>query len=129
MHAATGDFPVLVVDASPANCHALAVMLRRFGLKVDTAVSHMAACVALRQVRYSTIVLAADLSRRADRAELLALRRRVPRTWIIAISLQPCPHAEKVAFRWGADSTLEAPWAVEELASRLSAFSHRSRPP
>ena len=129
MRAAPGNLPILVVDASAAEGYLLAAALKQFGFEVNTAVGSMAARAALRESHYGSIVLAADLWHREDRAELLALRRRAPRTWIIVIARQLFPHAGRMAFRWGADSTLEPPWTMEELAERLSAFSHRSRPP
>jgi len=70
----------------------------------------------------------ANLDQASDLEWLGALRRGVPRTWIIVISRRLHPKAQAVVFECGADSLLTAPFSLTELHHRLSASARRSRP-
>lgn len=120
--------PVLIFDTNGAAAQQLAEQLRYSGFQTEIATSYPAAQTAIRATHYGSLVVMADLTMTADLDCLAALRKKAPRTWIIAISSTAPPQAERVIFRRGIDSLLVAPFSVQELTSRLLAFSHRSRP-
>ena len=126
---AAGYLPILVVDSNGPAAQQLADRLQRSGFHTDVAISCTAAHIAARAKHYGSIVVVADLSRAIDRNCLAALRKKMPNTWIIAISATVQPQETHKLFRRGIDSLLGAPFPMEELISRLSAFSRRSRPP
>jgi DNA-binding response OmpR family regulator len=121
--------PVLVVDADAASAHELAAQLRHYGFESHAAISGSAAQAAIRGHRYGSLVAVMNPDQGIDLEGLVTLRRRTPRTWLIVISSSASPLADKVLFRNGVDSHLIAPFAMENLISRLLAFSQRSRPP
>jgi DNA-binding response OmpR family regulator len=90
--------------------------------------THSAAQTAARIKHYGSMVVVADLRLAADLDDTAALRNICPGTRIIVISSTAYAHAEQVVFRQVVDSFLVAPFSVEELTSRLLAFSRRSRP-
>jgi len=120
--------PVLVVDSNGVAAIELRGNLRHSGFEVDVVTSEAAARNAMRTRQYGTVLLATDLNV-TDLDSLAGLRRMSPRTWIIVISSKPHQGVHQVAFQYGADSVLIAPFGVDELTFRLSAFAHRSRPP
>jgi two-component system OmpR family response regulator len=106
----------------------LAEQVRHCGFQADVATSPHAACAAARAKHYGAFVIVVDLSLVTDLECLRDLRTLSPATWIIVISSRPHREAQQVVFHCGADALLVAPFSVEELTFRLSAFSHRSRP-
>lgn len=119
--------PTLVVNVNASAAHALAAQLRRQGFQTDVATDAAGAQSAVRAQHYGSLVMMADPALKADLGCLAALRRHTPRTWIIAIG--PAGHLQSQTFlRCGADAVLAVPFSIEELAFRLSAFAHRSRP-
>lgn len=120
--------PILVVDTNGSAAQQLAEQLRHSGFQTDVATSYSAAQTAIRARHYGSLVVVADPRVAADLDCLAALRKKVPRTWIVAISSTAHPQVEQVFFRRGIDSILVAPFSVQDLTSRLLAFSHRSRP-
>jgi DNA-binding response OmpR family regulator len=121
--------PALVVDFNGDAAIQLAQQLSHFGFPVDIAGSSETALASARAKRYHSVVMVADLTREIDLECLTGLRRKARSAWIIVVSSTPCTHPEQIIHRCGADSLLIAPFTVEELANRLSAFSRRSRPP
>lgn len=121
--------PTLVVDFNGDAAMQLAEQLSHFGFPADIAGSYQTALASARAKRYHSVVMVADLTQEIDLECLTGLRKRAHSAWIIAVSARPCTHAEQIIRRCGADSLLIAPFTVEELTYRLSAFSRRSRPP
>jgi DNA-binding response OmpR family regulator len=119
--------PTLVVDSNAGAANQLAEQLSHSGFRADVATSCHAAQAAARTRHYGALVVVADLSLGADLECLTSLRTRAPNTWILVISSSPQPDAQ-VIFQCGADSLLIAPFSLEELTFRLSAFARRSRP-
>jgi DNA-binding response OmpR family regulator len=124
-----GYSPTLIVDANDLAAAALARELRNRGLPADTAAHCAGAQAAARAKYFGTLVFVADLSSNADTACLKVLRRKLPRTWIVVISSRVPNAAEAAALRHSVDALLSAPFSMEDLIFRLSAFSLRPRPP
>jgi DNA-binding response OmpR family regulator len=124
----SGYSPTLVVDANSDAANQLAEQLNHSGFHADVASSWQAAQAAARARRYDALVTVADLNQAADLECLKRLRKCAPSTWIIVVSSTPHSNAHQVVLQCGADSLLIAPFSVEELTYRLSAFSLRSRP-
>jgi PleD family two-component response regulator len=120
--------PTLVVDSNTTAAGQLAEQLSHCGFQADIATSPPAAHAAARAKHFGAFVVVIDLSVATDLECLRGLRARAPGTWIIVISSRPHHDAQQVVFHCGADALLIAPFSVEELTFRLSAFSHRSRP-
>ncbi len=118
----------LVVDFDGDAAKQLAEHLSHFGFRADAVGSSQTAHATTHAKRYDSIVMVADLTQALDLECLIGLRKRARNAWIIVISSTPCAHPEQITRRCGADSLLIAPFTVEELTYRLSAFSHRSRP-
>jgi DNA-binding response OmpR family regulator len=118
----------LLVDADIAHGGQLVVQLNNSGFKTHFAVSWGAARTALGANYYHSCIVVADLDRRADRAQLVELRRAVPRVWMIVLSDHASERARRLVLRRGVDALLSAPFSMQDLASRLAAFSLRSRP-
>jgi DNA-binding response OmpR family regulator len=121
--------PTLVVDFNDDAAKQLAEQLSHFGFQADAAGSSQTAHASARAKHYDCVVMVADLTQAVDLECLIGLRKRARKAWIIVVSSIPCAQAEQVMRRCGADSLLTAPFTVEELTYRLSAFSLRSRPP
>lgn len=121
--------PTLVVDFNGDSAKQLAEQLSHFGFQADVAGSSQTAHASARAKRYHSVVMVADLTSEIDLECLIGLRKRARSAWIIVVSVRPSTHPEQIIRRCGADSLLIAPFSVEELTFRLSAFSRRSRPP
>jgi DNA-binding response OmpR family regulator len=124
-----GYLPTLVVDSNGTAANQLAEQLSHSGFHADVATGCTAAQVLARARHYGALVVVADLSLGADLECLHSLRRRSPSAWLIVICSRPHPDAQQAILQVEADSLLIAPFAVEELAFRLAAFSQRSRSP
>jgi DNA-binding response OmpR family regulator len=124
-----GHQPTLVIDSNSTAGSQLVEQLSHCGFQADVATSPHAAHAAARAKHFGAFVVVIDLSVATDLECLRGLRARAPGTWIIVISSRPHHDAQQVVFHCGADALLIAPFSVEELTFRLSAFSHRSRPP
>ena len=119
----------LIIDANGAAAEELADQLKQCGFAADSATSCPAALRALRARYYGSMVFVGDLSRSQDLKCIAALRRKVPRTWMIMISATT-PHDTRDLFlRYGFDALLATPFSMQDLEGRLLAFSMRSRPP
>jgi DNA-binding response OmpR family regulator len=119
----------LVVDFNGVAAYQLAEQINHSGFHCDVAINAQAAHTAARAKHYETIVMVADLNQSDDVRCLRHLRMCARRSWIIVISSRPYTDAHQLIFRCGADSLLIAPYSIEELSFRLSAFSLRSRLP
>jgi DNA-binding response OmpR family regulator len=75
------------------------------------------------------MVFVGDLSDPQDLKCITELRNRVPRTWLIMISATTLHDTRELFLRYGVDALLVTPFSVQDLVSRLLAFSMRSRPP
>jgi DNA-binding response OmpR family regulator len=117
------------VDSNGTAANQLAEQLSHSGFRADVATGCHAAQAAARTRHYGALVVVADLTLGADLECLTSLRTRAPNTWILVISSSPHPAAQQVIFQCGADSLLIAPFSLEELTFRLSAFACRSRRP
>lgn len=121
--------PTLVIHANAAAAQRLADQLKHCGITADTAATGPAAVSAVRARYYGSIVFVGDASHPPDLQCIAELRRRVPRAWIIAISSTAPRDTRELFLRYGVDALLVTPFSVQDLASRLFAFSLRSRPP
>lgn len=121
--------PTLVVNPDGVAARNLCEHLDRAGFASDVASSCWTASTMARMRTYGCLACFVDLSLASDRECLTALRAQLPRTWIIAINSTTAPDAPQLARRSGADTVLGHPFSMEDLATRLAAFSLRSRPP
>jgi DNA-binding response OmpR family regulator len=124
----THDSRTLLVDARNERGGQLVEQLNHAGFKTDFAVSWSAAHAALGANYYHSCIVVADLDQSADLEQLDELRRAALRVWIIVLSELPPENALVLAHRQGADAVLSAPYSVQDLTSRLAAFSVRARP-
>ena len=124
----THDSRTLLVDPNLKQGGQLVEQLNRAGFRTDFAVSWSAARAALGANYYHSCIVVADLDQSADLNELDELRRAALRVWIIVLSdLQP-EKALPLAHRQGVDAVLSTPFSMQDLTSRLAAFSLRARP-
>lgn len=124
----TYDSRTLLVDANNEHGGQLVEQLNHAGFKTDFAVSWGAAHAALRANSYQSCIVIADLDQSAVLNQLDELRRAAPCVWIIVLSdLQP-ENALVLAHQQGVDAVMAAPFSMEDLTSRLAAFSLRTRP-
>jgi DNA-binding response OmpR family regulator len=124
----THDSRTLLIDANNENGGQLVEQLNHAGFKTDFAVSWSAAHAALGANYYHSCIVVADLDQSADLEQLDELRRAAPRVWIIVLSDLPLETVLALAHRQGVDAVLSAPFAMQELTSRLAAFCLRARP-
>jgi DNA-binding response OmpR family regulator len=124
----SGDARTLWVDPNIAHDRELVERLSCAGFKTDFADSWEAAREAVTRNYYHSCVAIANLDQPSEREQLGRLRRVAIRVWIVALTdLQP-PTALLLAHRLGVDAVLSTPFSIQDLASRLTAFSVRSRP-
>lgn len=83
--------PLLIVDPNPSAVEPIATCVKDLGFEVDVATSCWGARGAAHRKHYRTLVVVADLTQAADLECLDELRREVPRTWIIAVSVRRYP--------------------------------------
>jgi len=122
------DSRALLVDTNLEHDGQLLEQLNRAGFRTDFAVSWSAARAALAANYYHSCIVVADLDQSANLERLDELRRAALRVWIIVLSdLQP-EDALALAHRQGVDAVLSAPFSMQDLTSRLAAFSLRARP-
>lgn len=123
----THESRTLLVDTNLEHDAQLVERLNRAGFRTDFAVSWSAARAALGANYYHSCIVVADLDQAADLEQLDELRRAVQRVWILVLSdLQP-ENARALAQRQGVDAVLSAPFSMQDLTSRLVAFSLRAR--
>jgi DNA-binding response OmpR family regulator len=119
--------PILLVDADFTSRSKLASRLGEHGFATEVATNCSTAGAVATAQRCGTVVVVADFRRAANVNDLIRLRHKLPRTWIVAVSKwQPTDEVE-TSLRFFADA-LVTPLSTEELVFRLRAFSQRSRP-
>jgi DNA-binding response OmpR family regulator len=124
----THDSRTLLVDANLEQGRQLVEQLSRAGFRTDFAVSWSAARAALGANYYHSCIVVADLDQSADLEQLDELRRAALRVWIIILGDLPPDNALLLAHRQGVDAVLTASFSMQDLTSRLAAFSLRARP-
>jgi DNA-binding response OmpR family regulator len=122
------DSRTLLVDADTAHGGQLVEQLIQAGFKTDLALSWGAAHAALRANYYHSCIMVAALDQLTDRERLDELRRAAPRVWMIVLSDYASEEAQRLARQHGIDALLSAPYSMQDLTSRLAAFSVRARP-
>ena len=122
---------VLLVESGCANGEVLARQLARAGIQVDFVTTAEDAQGALRTIYYDSCVVTAGFAD-PDSLEVIAgLRRCASHVWMIVLCSGDGSIDERTITRariLGADAIVPAPYSVHDLASRLVAFSLRSRP-
>ncbi len=124
----TPDSRTLLLDANIVRGRQLVEQLNHAGFKTDFAVSWDAARSALKANYYHSCIVVADLGQSADLKQLNELRRAALRVWIVVLSDLQLENAPVIAHREGVDAVLSAPFSMQDLTSRLAAFSLRARP-
>src|SRR5882762_10087122 len=122
----THDSRTLLLDANNEHGGQLVEQLNRAGFKTDFAVSWSAARTALGANYYHSCIVVADLEQSVDLEQIDELRRSALRVWIIVLSDLQLEYALALAHRQGVDAVLSAPFSVQDLTSRLAAFSLRA---
>jgi len=124
----THDSRTLLVDANLEHDGRLVEQLNRAGFRTDFAVSWSAARAALGANYYHSCIAVANLDESVTLGQLDELRRAALRVWIIVLSDLHPENALALAHRQGVDAVLSAPFSMQDLTSRLAAFSLRARP-
>ena len=122
------DSRTLLLDANTEQSGWLMEQLNRAGFRTDFAVSWSAARAALGANYYHSCVVIADLEQAVQLERLDELRQAVPRVWIIVLNDPPSDAVPIGMHRQGIDAVLSAPFSMQDLTSRLAAFSLRARP-
>jgi DNA-binding response OmpR family regulator len=121
--------PTLIVDPHGAAAQQLAEQLTHSGFTANSADTCVQALAAMRARHYRSIIFIGDVSDLEDVRCLAELRPRSPRTWIILISSTALRDARELYLRHGIDAQIVTPFSMEDLVSRLMAFSRHPRPP
>jgi DNA-binding response OmpR family regulator len=124
----TSHSRTLLVDAIAEQGGQLVEQLNRAGFRTDLTVSWSAARASLGANYYHSCIVAADLDQAADLERLEKLRQSALRVWIIVLAEHLPENGLVLAHRKGADVVLSAPFSMDDLTSRLAAFSLRARP-
>jgi DNA-binding response OmpR family regulator len=120
--------PTLVIDIHGASAQQLAEQLTHGGFTADSADTCPEALAAVAAQHYWSIILLGDLSDPDDVQCIAELRRRAPRTWILMISSTELRDRRTLYLGHGVDAQIVTPFSMEDLVSRLMAFSRHSRP-
>ena len=121
--------PTLIIDPHGAAAQQLAEQLTHTGFAAHSADTCVQALAAMRVHPYRSMIFLGDLSDLEDVRCIAELRKRAPRTWIILISSTALHDARELHLRYGVDAQIVTPFSMEDLVSRLMAFSRHSRPP
>lgn len=121
--------PTLILDANPVSGQLLAEQLGHAGFAADVANTWSSAMEAARGKHYGTMIFIGDPRDPETLSCVMDLRSESPRTWLIFVALVKPEDSRELTWRYGVDALLGMPCSVQDLASRLSAFSLRSRPP
>jgi hypothetical protein len=92
------------------------------------AVDGCAAVLTARGQQFASIVVVADLADAQMRKCLHELRDAEPDAWLIVIADPAYAHAGAVVRNLGGNAKLDVPFAVSDLAQRLSALPARALP-
>jgi DNA-binding response OmpR family regulator len=120
--------PILLFDPNPASARLLAIQLRRAGFETHMTVDGCAAVLTARGQQYASIVVVADLADAQMRKCLHELRDAEPDSWLIVISDPAFAQARDVVRDLGGNAMLDVPFAVSDLAQRLSVLPARALP-
>jgi DNA-binding response OmpR family regulator len=123
-----GFAPTLVIDANSAAGAQLAVQLKHAGFVAHTVDSCRSARAAVRARHYGSMILVGDLSQ-SNFECIGGLRKQAPGTRIIMICSSELPETRELFLHFGVDALIVTPFSMEDLVSRLMAFSRHSRPP
>jgi DNA-binding response OmpR family regulator len=121
--------PTLIIDPHGAAAQQLAEQLAHSGFTANSADTCVQALAAMRAHHYRSIIFIGKLGDPEDARCLAELRKRAPRTWIIMISSIALRDARELYLRQGIDAQIVTPFSMEDLVSRLMAFSRHPRPP
>jgi DNA-binding response OmpR family regulator len=124
----THNSRTLLLDVNNEHGGQLVEQLNHAGFKTDFAVSWGAAHAAFRANCYQSCIVVADLDQPAILEQLDELRRAALHVWIIVLSDRQPENARVRALQHCVDAVLSAPFSMENLTSRLAAFSLRARP-
>jgi DNA-binding response OmpR family regulator len=122
------DSRTLLLDANVEQGGRLVEQLNRAGFRTDFAVSWSAARAAIGANYHHSCIVIADLDRAADLQQLDELRRAALRVWIVVLSDRQPESAFALMPEQSIDALLSAPFSMEDLTSRLAAYSLRARP-
>lgn len=119
--------PILLFDPDAVAARVLMTQLRGAGVETQIAVDGVSAVLTARGQRFASIVVVADLADAQMRKCLHELRDADPEAWLIVISQVPIERGREVVRELGGNAMMESPFAVTELAQRLSALSMSAR--
>jgi two-component system, OmpR family, KDP operon response regulator KdpE len=120
--------PVLVFDPEPVAAGVLSMQLRHAGFATYVASDGTAAIARAGRKQCAAIVVIADLSDSQMRHCLHGIRTADPDAWLIVISDPTLDGARLVARELGVDAWMDMPFAVSDLALRLSVLRVRAAP-
>jgi DNA-binding response OmpR family regulator len=119
--------PILVFDPEPVAAGMLSLQLRNAGFATHVASNGTAAIASAQRRQFAAIVVVADLADSQMRHCLQEIRAADLDAWLIVISDPTLDGAGRVACELGVDIRMDMPFAVSDLAQRLSVL--RVRPP
>ena len=119
----------LLVDADSQHGGWVVEQLNRAGFKTDLASGWPAGhgLLGFGSV-YPACIVIADLEQPKHLEEVGKLRRLRPSVWFMVLSHRPIDRALPLARAHGVDAVLAEPFSMQDLTSRLTAFSVRARP-
>jgi len=120
--------PTLVIDIHGASAQQLAEQLTHAGFTANSADTCPEALAAVAARHYRSIILLGDLTDPDDVQCIAELRRRASGTWILMISSTELRDRRALYLGHGVDAQIVTPFSMEDLVSRLMAFSRHSRP-
>jgi DNA-binding response OmpR family regulator len=126
--AGDGQPLTLVIDTNAHAARQLAAQLAHAGFPSRAAATRLAAVDVATAQYFRSIVVAVELDDAESRNFLRTISRVAPRSWLVVISSIDDPAASNLAQKCGGDALITVPFAVEDLATRLAAFSSRERP-
>jgi len=115
--------PILLFDPDPVAARLLMTQLRRAGVEIQITVDGATAVSTARGQRFASIVVVADLANAQMRKCLHELRDADPDAWLMVISQAPFDRGREVVRELGGNAMMERPFAISDLAQRLSALS------
>jgi DNA-binding response OmpR family regulator len=119
--------PTLLLDPHPDAAAVMASQLRHAGFETHIAASGRSALLAIRTMRFGTIVVVADLANTAIRDNLRAIRRAAQDSWLVLIADSLIDSADEFLLELGSDALFAPPFTVADLTQRLNSLSNRRR--
>jgi DNA-binding response OmpR family regulator len=120
--------PVLVFDPEPVAAGVLAMQLRHAGFATYITSDGSAAISSAGHKQFAAIVVVANLADSQMRHCLLGIRDADPGAWLIVISDPTLDGAHRELRELGVDAQMDTPFAVSDLAQRLSVLRARAPP-